>query len=191
MKKVFDINYLIKEAEENFTKKPSTKIKTIEESDSFIKEFIIFFETTTTTEYPHDKKISIKQQEEILSEREIYTLKKSVLDHLTKNLFKTVNDDFFANYQIIKLTKNSSFTLASEFLNKNEIAYIYLNIIPQSTIKFTKNSQIVDPVDGSLYEMQYYYQGIEKKYYPAEIAELKIYAELNLFLGVIILKKLT
>lgn len=191
MKKVFDINYLIKEAEENFTQKPSTKIKTIDEYDSFIKEFILFFESQTSTEFEYDKKISIKQQDEILSEREAYTLKKSILDNLSQKLFNSKSDNFFSNYQIIKMTKNSSIKLANDFLNKNQIAYVYLNIIPQSTIKFTKNSQVVDPADGSIYEMQYYYQGIEKKYYPAEIDELKISAEMNLFLGIIILKKLT
>lgn len=191
MKKVFDMNYLIKEAEENFIQKPTTKTKTQDEYHDFIIQFLDFFNKNNEPNINKVKTLSNKQIEEYLSPREQYTLKKEILDQLSQSLFNLKQNDFFSNAVVIKFTKNGNFPLAESLLKKNQIAYIYLNIQPQSTIKFTKNSQVVDPVDGSIYELESYYQGIEKNIYPAIIDSLNIFAEIPLYVGIVILNKLS
>lgn len=191
MKKVFDMDYLIKEAEELILVKPKTKFKTIDPSyHPFINSFLDYFSTFTDSQTEQDKKISYKILEERLSGREQYTLKKQILDSLGSALLGVTQENFFNSTIVVKYTSKSSFNLANKLINDNQIAYVYLNIQPQSTIKFTKNSQVFDPIDGTIYELESYYQDIEKKYYNTSIDSLNISAELPLFVGIVVLNKI-
>lgn len=125
-----------------------------------------------------------------LEPREIYTLKKKILDHLAASIFKQNSFDFFEHAIVLKLDKNSTHPFVS-YLKKNQQAYIFFNSKIISTLKFTKNSQVLDPIDGSVYSLNSFYQNLDKRYFYCEIEEKPYYVELPLSYGIVVLDKTT
>lgn len=186
MKKILDFADLLKESEQIYRQKQGQTKNQREDHPLF--NALMDFLNQPQSFAANAKRFTFSKLAQ-LEPREIYTLKKKVLDQLAGKLFNQRNYSFFENFILLKLTPDATHSF-SEFLKTDQIAYIFFDAQILSALKFTKNSQILDPIDGTVYKLNSFFQNLEKKFYPAEVEGISYQIEIPLSYGAVVLDKI-
>lgn len=186
MKKILDFADLIKESEQIYRQKQG-QTKNQREDHPLFNALMEFLNQPQNFD-PNSKRFTFSKLAH-LEAREIYTLKKKVLDQLAMKLFNEKHHSFFENFIILKLTPDSTHPF-KDYLKPSQIAYIFFDSQILSALKFTKNSQILDPIDGTVYKLNSFFQNLEKKFYPAEVEGNTYQIELPLSYGAVVLDRI-
>lgn len=185
-----DIISLIKEAEYNASSENLVRNKVKKEESPLFDLFDGLLDKSLTeicVQSEYHNKINSKQLEKLFSKRESYTIKKIAFDQLITKLFNQSNLTFFDHFFIHKITNKD--TKFGYILKNDQIAYIYLNIIDQSVFKITKTVKIIDPVDGTIYNLENSYQNTGKGLFSINVESSTVSADIPFTYGVIILTK--
>lgn len=153
----------------------------------FIHQFMNHLQSNLKNLYLEDNILISQELKEKLSDRTHYTLKKKSMDNITKLLFNETSE-FTNNLYYKVLKKHSDFPLAS-LLNKNQMAYVYINLKESQFLKVSKKNKMIDPLDGSVYYINEYYQEQIKPISCFSLGEQNFCMKLDLYLGFIILQK--
>lgn len=185
MKKILEFSQILNEAEIAYQLKQGQTRNQRNEHPIF-SEFESLIAKKIT---PHSsaKQISFGKTSS-LEAREIYTLKKAILNNISQAIFNKDQMDFFSHNFFIKLTKNSNHEL-SHFLRSNQIAYIFFDTQIVGPLKFTKNSFVLDDISGQFSQLHSLYQNLEKKTYPCIIDSIPYNVEMPLSYGLVVLTK--
>ena len=186
MKKQIDINSYVKQAEENafinLKKDSYTRY-----SHKFIHFFLDFFKEKID-ELNFDLGRANQDNFLILSNREQYTVKKESLELMMANIFGVENKDFLTSSEIIKVTGQDE-SIFSNYLNKNEKAFITFNIMPMDFLKLSKSSKIIDTNYGDTYQIKDQFQEPIYLDYPCTIDDIKFSIKYPLYLNSLIVSK--
>jgi hypothetical protein len=181
-----DINSLIKEAEQNSISESLVRNK-VKKQDSIL--FDLLDENISSIIKVQDdiigKKINSKQLDKVFSNRESYTIKKAAFDFIVAGLFYEKSLSFFEHFYIKKITKND--TTYGQYLTDNQIAYIFINMVDQSVFKLTKTVKIIEPIDGTVFDLENTYQNAAKGTFDLEIEGIRVLVDIQFTYGMIIL----
>lgn len=187
MKNIQSLDQLIITAEKNIKDETLLKNKAKLEPHPLFDELDLIIQKSSLKNIEsNQKKYSVKTIEKNLSKREKYTINNMILNNLLKELFsEEVN--FLNNQYIFKLTKEKS-TILNNYLQENETAVIYFNILEQSIFKLEKNSQLIDTFSGQTNIITNYYQNVSRISQNITIESISGIFECYITYGVILLK---